>query len=190
MTAAEDLESVRAQVQRVLHSRTFETSETHRRLLTYLFEKSVSGEADRLKEYTIGVEAFGKPQTYDPQSDSIVRNQASRLRQKLLDYYHAEGRLDPIVLDLPKGGFRLVSQAAPARDPAPVPAERLAPADAAVPGGRRLLVYFPWAWRESWRSLAPSWHMGWPAASTARRQRLPLHGRSHGCSTRARRLWS
>jgi hypothetical protein len=59
-------EDVRAQVDRVLRSRTFETSEVHRRLLQYLAEKALAGEADRLKEYTIGIEAFGKPSSYDP----------------------------------------------------------------------------------------------------------------------------
>jgi hypothetical protein len=78
-----EVEDMRAQVGRLIQSKTFETSEVHRRLLQYLAEKSISGEADRLKEYTIGLEAFGKPPTYDPKHDSIVRLQAGRLRQKL-----------------------------------------------------------------------------------------------------------
>ena len=89
--AAED---IRAQVGRLIQSKTFETSEVHRRLLQYLAEKSISGEADRLKEYTIGLEAFGKPPTYDPKHDSIVRLQAGRLRQKLVAYYQAEAAGD------------------------------------------------------------------------------------------------
>ena len=58
-----------------MRSKTFETSEVHRRLLHYLAEKTFSGEADRLKEYVIGLEAFSKPSTYDPKRDSIVRLQ-------------------------------------------------------------------------------------------------------------------
>src|SRR5262249_51995682 len=34
-----------------------------------------------------------------------------RLRQKLVEYYRTEGVEDPIVLDLPKGGFRVVFEA-------------------------------------------------------------------------------
>jgi len=56
-----EAEDIRAQVGRLIHSKTFETSDVHRRLLQYLAEKSISGDADRLKEYTIGLEAFGKP---------------------------------------------------------------------------------------------------------------------------------
>lgn len=125
----------------------FETSETHRRLLTYLSEKSLAGEADHLKEYTIGLEAFGKPPHYDPQEDSIVRNQASRLRLKLLEYYRDEGRSDPIMVDLPKGGFRLTFQSAaqaPLAAAVPVPAQQPNSVEAA---GRKLApgTFLPWA---------------------------------------------
>ena len=80
-------EAIRAQVDRLLQSKTFETSEAQRRLLQYLAVETLAGKADRLKEYTIGLEAFGKPATYDPRQDSIVRLQVGRLRQKLSAYY-------------------------------------------------------------------------------------------------------
>lgn len=98
---------VQAQVERILRSEQFRNAEALRRLLRFLAEKSLSGEADQLKEYTIGIDALGKPATYDPRQDSVVRIQVSRLRQKLAEYYRDEGREDPIVLDLPKGRFKL-----------------------------------------------------------------------------------
>ena len=101
------VEDIRAQVGRLLHSKTFETSEVHRRLLQYLADKSISGDADRLKEYTIGLEAFGKPSTYDPKHDSIVRLQAGRLRQKLAAYYQTEAVDDAVLVSMPKGAFKL-----------------------------------------------------------------------------------
>lgn len=100
-------EEIRAQIDRLTASPMFATAETQRRLLIYLAEKSLTEDSGWLKEYTVGVEALGKPATYDPQKDSIVRIQASRLRQKLSAYYQGEGRQDPIVVDLPKGGFKL-----------------------------------------------------------------------------------
>ena len=102
-----EVEDIRAQVGRLVQSKTFETSEVHRRLLQYLAEKSISGEADRLKEYTIGLEAFGKPPTYDPKHDSIVRLQAGRLRQKLAAYYQSEAAGDAVLVSMPKGAFKL-----------------------------------------------------------------------------------
>jgi hypothetical protein len=102
-----DAEAIRAQVGRLVSSKAFETSEIHRRLLQYLAEKTMTGEADRLKEYAIGLEAFGKPSTYDPRHDSIVRLQVGRLRQKLQTYYQSEATDDQILINLPKGAFKL-----------------------------------------------------------------------------------
>src|SRR5580693_1182781 len=102
-----EVQVARDQVGRLIRSKTFENSEVHRRLLQYLAEKAISGEADRLKEYTIGLEAFEKPPTYDPKHDSIVRLQTGRLRQKLAAYYQTEAPTDPIIVNLPKGAFKL-----------------------------------------------------------------------------------
>jgi len=101
---------VRAQVERVIRSKAFEASEVHRHLLQYLAEKAIQGDADRLKEYTIGLEAFGKPDSYDPRRDSIVRLQVGRLRQKLAAYYEAEASPGELSIGLPKGGFKLFIQ--------------------------------------------------------------------------------
>lgn len=95
------------EVERVLRSETFRTSAALRRLLRFLVDKAVAGEADQLKEYSIGVDAFGKPSSYDPRQDAIVRLQVGRLRQKLGEYYRTEGKDDPVVFDLPKGRFKL-----------------------------------------------------------------------------------
>jgi len=102
-----ELAEARQEIRHLLESKTFESSETHRRLLEYLANKSLSGATDHLKEYTIGVEAFGKPASYDPQEDSIVRTQISRLRLKLLEYYKLEGKADAVWVEIPKGSFRL-----------------------------------------------------------------------------------
>src|SRR5215831_8746511 len=58
------------QVERIIQNRNLRLSQVQRRLLTYLVEKSLAGEADDLKEYTIGVDAFGKPPSYDPRQES------------------------------------------------------------------------------------------------------------------------
>jgi hypothetical protein len=99
--------TTRDQVERILHSAPFRNSDALRRLFSYLVDKTLAGEADQLKEYTIGLDAFGKPPTYDPQHDSIVRLQVSRLRQKLSEYYRTEGVIDTVLVDIPKGQFKL-----------------------------------------------------------------------------------
>ena len=98
----------REQTQRIIESEFFRSSELQRRLLKYLAEKSLSGGADQLKEYTIGVEALGKPESYDPRRDSSVRLQSSKLRHKILEYYLTKGQSDPVLIDIPRGHFKLV----------------------------------------------------------------------------------
>ena len=103
----QEIESLQTQIQRILQSKAFRTSEVQRNLLAYLADKSIHGSADSLKEYTIGLDVFGKPASYDPRQESAVRMHVGRLRQKLAEYYRLEGTEDPIVVDLPKGGFKV-----------------------------------------------------------------------------------
>jgi hypothetical protein len=118
-----ELDANQLQVQRIVSSKTFKTSEVHRNLLTYLSEKSLAGEAQNLKEYTVGLDVFGKPSTYDPRQESVVRMHVGRLRQKLTEYYRTEGVEDSVIVDLPKGGFALTfaTRPAPAIEPETVP---------------------------------------------------------------------
>src|SRR5580658_3000479 len=103
----------RAQVERILQSKLFRTSEVLCHLFTYLADKSLDGTGDDLKEYTIGLDALGKPASFDPRQESVVRMHTARMRQKLAEYYRTEGADDPIVVDMPKGGFRITFEARP-----------------------------------------------------------------------------
>jgi hypothetical protein len=103
-----EVEAARAQAARIFQSKTFRSSDVLRHLLSYLIDASLAGTSDDLKEYTIAVDALGKPATYDPRQESAVRMQVGRLRQKLAEYYRAEGFDDPVIVDLPKGGFTVV----------------------------------------------------------------------------------
>ena len=96
------------QLERVLHSRTLQNSENLKAFLRFVVEKTLANEDAQLKEYTIAVEVFGRRSDYDPRIDSVVRVQAGRLRTKLQEYYTAEGKNDPIIIDLPKGHYHPV----------------------------------------------------------------------------------
>src|SRR5260370_26695664 len=100
-------EPIQQQIERIVHSEQFRSSEVLRRLLTFLSEKAIAGEADNLKEYVVAIDGLGKSSTYDPQHNSALRIQMGRLRQRSTEYYRTEGKNDPIVVDLPKGRFRL-----------------------------------------------------------------------------------
>ncbi len=125
-----ELEANQTQVQRIIQSKAFRTSEVHRNLLHYLAEKSLSGTADSLKEYTVGLDVFAKPASYDPRQESVVRMHVARLRQKLAEYYRTEGVDDTVVVDVPKGGFRVTFET---REMPPEPAPAAVPEAVAPP---------------------------------------------------------
>jgi TolB-like protein/tetratricopeptide (TPR) repeat protein len=103
--AAEAEATVRHELERVLASKTFRQVERLQRFLSYIVEETLSGHGDQLKEYPVGVDVFGKPSSFDPRMDPIVRVQARRLRMRLFEYYQAEGQADTLVIELPKGGY-------------------------------------------------------------------------------------
>jgi Tol biopolymer transport system component len=107
MSAAANLpdDAVRAQLQKILASRTFAHSDRLRRFLHYSVEQTIARRPENLREYVIGLEVFDRGHDYNPANDPIVRVEARRLRTKLNDYYEAEGKHDPVIIDVPKGSY-------------------------------------------------------------------------------------
>jgi len=74
-------------------------------LLRYVVERTLAGDEGAIKAYSIAVDVFGRPATFDPQSDPIVRVQARRLRT-LLEQYYDTGKSDSTVqIHLPLGRY-------------------------------------------------------------------------------------
>jgi eukaryotic-like serine/threonine-protein kinase len=97
--------TVRTALEKVLASGVFQSTGRSGMLLRFLVEHAVDGHGDQLKEYTLGAEALGRGEAFDPRTDSIARVEASRLRSRLELYYAAEGRTDPVWIVLPKGTY-------------------------------------------------------------------------------------
>ena len=136
-----------SQVERILHSEELRSSDTQRRLLKFLADKSFAGEADALNEYAVATDGLGKSPSYDPRHNSAVRIQVGRLRQSLAEYYRTEGQRDDCIIDLPKGRFKLTCAQRTAQVEAPAPHPAPAIVEPAVkiiwpclPGGRLALA--------------------------------------------------
>src|SRR6266700_2228953 len=97
--------AVREQLARILADSRFVRSERLLKFLRFTIEKTLAGEGASLKEYLIAVEVYGKPESYDPTIESLVRVEASRLRGKLRDYYNTAGSSDQIVIEYPNGQY-------------------------------------------------------------------------------------
>ncbi len=96
---------MRAELSAVLSSKYFSRAPTLVQFLSYVCEKYFQGQAEQIKEYTVAVEAFGRPDTFEPKRDPIVRVDANRLRLRLVKYYRHEGRTHPIRISLPTGQY-------------------------------------------------------------------------------------
>jgi tetratricopeptide (TPR) repeat protein len=102
-------EEVFEALRRVFEDPAFARAPQLRRLLEYLAEHAADGDR-QLKEYTIAVEALGRPTSFDPNQDASVRVQAGRLRRALDKYYAVNGRDDPVRIALPVGSYALLCE--------------------------------------------------------------------------------
>jgi TolB-like protein len=116
-------ELVRSQMEKILSSPGFVRNDRLSGFFRFVIEQELSGRADELKESVIGVECFGRRPDYDVRQDSIVRTEAGKLRSRLAEYYVAAGAADALLIELPKGAYKLAfrpieSAAVPIPEPA------------------------------------------------------------------------
>jgi len=104
-TAESDVQAARRQLERVLASPGFSRNQRLSRFLCFVVEQHLVDRDEELKESVIAVEVLGRSPDHDPRHDSIVRTEATRLRARLSEYYLGEGKDDPLVIELPKGGY-------------------------------------------------------------------------------------
>ena len=98
-------EEIRAELGRILASPAFSHSPRLAAFLRFVVESRLSGKADYIKSYTIGVEALGRSEGFDPHVDPIVRVEAGRLRKALARYYSGTGVDGTVLIDLPRGSY-------------------------------------------------------------------------------------
>lgn len=99
---------VEAALGRILATPEFQRNRNVSLFLKFIVEEALAGRGDKLKAFTIATLAFERGEDFDPQSDSIVRVQAMRLRQMLDAYRAGAGALEPVLILLPRGGYQPV----------------------------------------------------------------------------------
>jgi hypothetical protein len=116
-------ETERRLLERIMESPHFAQASSLKRTLAYLCERA-DGEGSNIpKEYEIAVQALNRPASFDPKTDPIVRVSIGAVRQRLQAYFESEGREETLRLEIPKGVYRAVFSASPARGAAPEVAE-------------------------------------------------------------------
>ncbi len=98
-------EKIISELDRILADPLFKGAKRSRSFLKYVCEKTVRGESNSIKEYSIAVDAFGLELNFDQQMDPRIRVEAKRLRDRLDQYYKGPGRSDETVISLEKGTY-------------------------------------------------------------------------------------
>jgi Malectin domain len=99
------LEAERVELDALLTSGELGRANNIVRLLTFVCEKYFEGAEDEIKEYSIAVQALGRPDSFDPQVDTIVRVTAHALRKRLEEYYRSAGTNHSVQICLPSGHY-------------------------------------------------------------------------------------
>jgi CheY-like chemotaxis protein len=98
-------EDIRTQLRRMLQCKFFRHSPRLSRFFSFTVDQALAGCEQRLKEYAIALEVFGKPDTFDPRMDSAVRVAARQLRAKIDLYYLTDGSHDPVLVRYRPGDY-------------------------------------------------------------------------------------
>jgi hypothetical protein len=102
---ADEAETVRFELQRILASPLFQGSKRCYDFLHYIVTRTLEGELDGLTERFLGAELFGRAIDYDTKSDSIVRVRANDVRRRLTEYYADQRSTPKIVISLSAGSY-------------------------------------------------------------------------------------
>jgi tetratricopeptide (TPR) repeat protein/TolB-like protein len=104
--AAAPPDLVREELARLMDSEAMRRAPSHARLLRYLVERRIAGDATALRETSIALEVFRRdPATYDPRADPIVRVAVGRLRERLDAHYAHYDAPPKLRIVLPRGGY-------------------------------------------------------------------------------------
>lgn len=119
--------ALNAQLDRILSSRTFAGARRSQLFLRYILHHAVAHPGEQPKEYSIAVDVFDRDASYDPAVNNTVRVEAGRLRSRLREYYALEGRADPLLIEVPKGSYRVLVHTREPGAPAAPASPSLAP---------------------------------------------------------------
>jgi len=92
-------------IERIISTSPFQKSQRFRALLRYLTDRSINGTPADFTETKIGIRVFERPADYSTVEDSTVRVHVRQLRLKLHEYFDSDGRDEPLIVEIPKGGF-------------------------------------------------------------------------------------
>jgi hypothetical protein len=100
-----DRRAIREQLDRLLANPFFSHSKRFPNFLRFVVERTLAGDAENIKERTLGIEIFGRDADYDTASDPIVRVTAAEIRKRVAQYYQEPAHEKELRIDLLSGSY-------------------------------------------------------------------------------------
>jgi len=97
-------QTIHAELTRLLRQKQFAAAPQMSAFLRYIVTEALEGRAHAIKAYSVGVDALGKPDTFDAQNDPSVRVLALRLRKALAAAY-ASDQAPMAMIELKTGSY-------------------------------------------------------------------------------------
>jgi len=99
-------ETIESILKDVKASRCFGRSERQMRLFTYLLKYETLEKSSPITQYAIALDVLGRPESFDPTTDSIVRVEMHRLRSSLENYNNSGSAYN---LSIPTASYEVVA---------------------------------------------------------------------------------
>lgn len=93
------------ELDRILESRFFKNAGRSRQFLEYVVRHKLGGQAEQLKERTIGTDVFQRDPGYATGDDPVVRVQAGEVRRRLERYYQSLTFRPAVRIELQPGSY-------------------------------------------------------------------------------------
>jgi hypothetical protein len=100
-----DRDACWALLERLAASTQLKRSVRLQELLFYIGKRYLEDGCDRVHEQEIGSQVFKRPDSYDTSFDNIVRTNVSDLRKRIETYFQSEGAHEPLIVEIPRGGY-------------------------------------------------------------------------------------
>jgi hypothetical protein len=97
--------SLLAQLDRILESSWFRTSQRSSALIRHLVMETLSGRSDELRQRPIAIKVFHRASAFDADADPVVRIAAGDARKRLAQYYDVPEHDGEIRIELPIGSY-------------------------------------------------------------------------------------
>ncbi len=102
-----DQQQILDELEHVLSSPGFRARKLIKRFLRYAVEETLDGRGDQLNQYSIAVNALGKPEDFSPAYNPVVRIEAGRLRKLLSNYYTNAPQNTALTISMPRGTYQV-----------------------------------------------------------------------------------